>query len=79
MDEIRFEIDSSKIEKAEQDIKRIDEAIERLTQNADKSLVKNLIDLSELKNIENMENATEVLHKNADKLNNFINQSVSKV
>ena len=70
MDEIRFEVDSSKIEKAEQDIKRIDEAIERLTQNSDKSLVKNLIDLSELKNIENMENATEVLHKNADKLSN---------
>ena len=68
--QIPLEIDSSKVEKAEQDIKRIDEAIERLTQNADKSLVKNLIDLSELKNIENMENATEVLHKNADKLSN---------
>ena len=68
--QIPLEIDSSKVEKAEQDVKRIDEAIERLTQNADKSLVKNLIDLSELKNIENMENATEVLHKNADKLSN---------
>ena len=68
--QIPLEIDSSKVEKAEQDIKRIDEAIERLTQNSDKSLVKNLIDLSELKNIENMENTTEVLHKNADKLSN---------
>ena len=72
--QIPLEIDSSKVEKAEQDVKRIDEAIERLTQNADKSLVKNLIDLSELKNIENMENATEVLHKNVDKLGETFNK-----
>jgi DNA repair exonuclease SbcCD ATPase subunit len=66
--QIPFEIDTTKVEKAQQEVKRIDEAIERLSKNSDKSLVKNLIDLSELKNMENMENATEILHKNVDKL-----------
>ena len=70
MDEIRLEVDTSKIEKAELQIKQIDEAIERLRINADESLVKNLIDINELKNIENMENASEKLKESVEKIGN---------
>ncbi len=69
-DEIRFEIDTSKIEKAELQIKQIDEAIERLRKNSDESIVKNLIDINELKNIENMERASEKLKESVGKIGN---------
>lgn len=67
-DQIRMEVDTSKIQKAEADIKRIDDAIERLKANADDSIVKNLFDMSELKNMENMEKASKTLKSNMEKL-----------
>lgn len=67
-EKVRMEIDTSKIQQAEADIKRIDEAIDRLKMNADESIVKNLFDMSELKNMENMEKASKTLQNNLGKL-----------
>lgn len=67
-EEIRMEVDTSKIQKAEEDIKKIDEAINRLKINADESIVKNLFDMSELKNMENMEKVSKTLQNNLGKL-----------
>ena len=67
-EEIRMEVDTSKIQKAEEDIKKIDEAIDRLKINADESIVKNLFDMSELKNMENMEKVSKTLQNNLGKL-----------
>ena len=66
--EIRMEVDTSKIQQAEADIKRIDEAIDRLKINSDESIVKNLFDMSELKNMENMEKVSKTLQNNLGKL-----------
>ena len=67
-EKVRMEIDTSKIQQAEADIKRIDEAIDRLKINSDESIVKNLFDMSELKNMENMEKASKTLKSNMEKL-----------
>ena len=67
-EKVRMEIDTSKIQQAEADIKRIDEAIDRLKMNADESIVKNLFDMSELKSMENMEKASKTLQNNLGKL-----------
>ena len=67
-EKVRMEIDTSKIQQAEADIKRIDEAIDRLKMNSNESIVKNLFDMSELKNMENMEKVSKTLQNNLGKL-----------
>ena len=74
-----MEIDTSKIQQAEADIKRIDEAIDRLKMNSDESIVKNLFDMSELKNMENMEKASKTLQGNLGKLQNVFDKLKTKV
>lgn len=78
-EQIKMSIDSSEIQKAETDIKRIDEIIDRLKMNADESIVKNLFDMSELKNMENMEKASKTLQGNLGKLQNVFDKLKTKV
>ena len=77
-EEIRMEVDTSKIQKAEEDIKKIDEAIDRLKMNADESIVKNLFDMSELKNMENMEKVSKTLQNNLGKLGDVFDKLKTK-
>ncbi len=67
-EEVRLKINPSEAMSTYDEIKRIEETIERLRKLSNENIVKNMFDISQLNEIKNFENITEKLQNNAKKV-----------